>query len=399
MEATCSHERGVSRAAGYAALRSVSTSPDASAAHRGHRPFDGRRLRRIALLIAAACLVPAVLDGWQFYLQAKLAGEASVSWRFVAFQAGEWIILGALMSLVWTMAVRFPFDRPHLGARVAAHLGGALLLCAGWALCGVALRAALGLLPGDEPLARHLAGWLLTSLPWSVFMYFAMLGCLLAFAYFTEAREREAAAARLTAQVAEARLAALRAQIHPHFLFNSLNAVAVLARDGRTTDAVRVVEQLSDLLRELLAGDDTATVPLAREIAFVEKYLSIESTRFPDRLEVRWEVAPEALATPVPTSVLQPLVENALRHGVAARTAPTRVTIRAEISEQALDLAVSNDAADPATRASTRGRGVGLANLEERLAALYGGEAALALDQGAHRVTARVRLPRRRSSP
>src|SRR5688572_6838630 len=292
MEATCSHERGVSRAAGYAALRSVSTSPDASAAHRGHRPFDGRRLRRIALLIAAACLVPAVLDGWQFYLQAKLAGEASVSWRFVAFQAGEWIILGALMSLVWTMAVRFPFDRPHLGARVAAHLGGALLLCAGWALCGVALRAALGLLPGDEPLARHLAGWLLTSLPWSVFMYFAMLGCLLAFAYFTEAREREAAAARLTAQVAEARLAALRAQIHPHFLFNSLNAVAVLARDGRTTDAVRVVEQLSDLLRELLAGDDTATVPLAREIAFVEKYLSIESTRFPDRLEVRWEVAP-----------------------------------------------------------------------------------------------------------
>lgn len=378
----------------------MSTSPDAStAATREPRRFDGRRLRRVALLMAAACLVPAVLDGWQFYLQAKLAGEASVSWRFVAFQAGEWVILGALMSLVWVMAVRFPFRRRHLGASVAAHLGGALLLCAGWALCGIALRAALGLLPGDETLARHAGGWLLTSLPWSVFMYFAMLGCLLAFAYSTEARERESAAARLAAQVAEARLAALRAQIHPHFLFNSLNAVAVLARDGRTADAVHVIEQLSDLLRELLAGDDQVTVPLAREIAFVEKYLAIESTRFPDRLEVRWEVAPEALATPVPTSVLQPLVENGLRHGVAARTAPTRVTIRAELSLQALDLAVSNDAADSATRASTRGRGVGLANLEERLSALYGGEASLALDQGAHRVTATVRLPRPRSSP
>lgn len=376
------------------------TSPDAPpATAREHRPPPGQRLRRVALLIAAACLVPAALDGWQFYLQAKLAGETAVSWRFVAFQAGEWIILGALMSLVWAMAMRFPFRRRNLGASVAAHLGGALLLCAGWAGCGVALRAALGLLPRDEPLARHLLGWVLTSLPWSIFMYFAMLGCLLAFAYFAEAREREAAAARLSAQVAEARLAALRAQIHPHFLFNSLNAVAVLARDGRTAEAVQVVEQLSDLLRELLAGDDRATVPLAREIAFVEKYLAIESTRFPDRLVVRWEVAPEALTVPVPASLLQPLVENALRHGVAARTAPTRVTIRAELTTDALELAVSNDAAGPLARGSTRGPGVGLANLEERLSALYGGAATLALAEGAHQVTASVRVPRRMSSP
>jgi two-component system LytT family sensor kinase len=247
-------------------------------------------------------------------------------------------------------------------------------------------------------LGRHAASWVLTSLPWSVFMYFTVLGCVLAFAYFFEAREREAQAARLAAQVTQARLDALRVQLHPHFLFNSLNAVAVLVRDGRAEQAARVVEQLSDILRELLSGGDEALVSLSREVAFLEKYLDIERTRFPDRLEVRWQVDPAALEALVPSFVLQPLVENALRHGVAARAAPTLVEVRAAIEHDTLVLGVSNDAPEPGEVGATGGRGVGLANMRERLLALYGPAAGVSLDRTGDRVVSTVRIPRRGTS-
>jgi two-component system, LytTR family, sensor kinase len=375
---------------------STTAAPDASAG----RPaaFDRRRLRPFGLLIAAACLVPALLDAWQASLQSSLAGEGAAPWRIVVFQGGEWVILGALTPLVYLLAPRFPLRRPHVARDIAAHVGGALALCVGWASCGIALRAALGILPRDVALGRHAASWVLTSLPWSVFMYFTVLGCVLAFAYFFEAREREAQAARLAAQVTQARLDALRVQLHPHFLFNSLNAVAVLVRDGRAEQAVRVVEQLSDILRELLSGGDEALVSLSREVAFLEKYLDIERTRFPDRLEVRWQVDPAALEALVPSFVLQPLVENALRHGVAARAAPTLVEVRAAIEHDTLVLGVSNDAPEPGEVGATGGRGVGLANMRERLLALYGPAAGVSLDRTGDRVVSTVRIPRRGTS-
>jgi LytS/YehU family sensor histidine kinase len=314
-------------------------------------------------------------------------------WPYVVFQGGEWLILGALAPLAYVLGARFPLRRPRLARDVVVHVAGALVLCVAWAACGIGLRALLGILPHDVPLGRHAASWILTSLPWSVFMYFTMLGSMLAFTYFFEARDREAQAARLAAQVTQARLDALRMQLRPHFLFNSLNAVAVLVRDGRADDATRVVEELADILREVLAAGDAATVPLSREVAFLEKYLSIERTRFSDRLEVAWAIAPDARDAPVPSFVLQPLVENALRHGVAARAAPTRVEVRAAIEGSTLVLSVSNDEPDAST-SDASGRGVGLANTRERLAALYGPAASFALAEQEGRVVATVRMPR-----
>jgi signal transduction histidine kinase len=364
----------------------------------GAHPADRRRLRRVGFLIAAACLVPALLDGWQSYLQARLAGAAVVPWRDIAFQSGEWVILGALTPLVYTLAVRFPPRGPDLARNLAVHLAGALALCVGWAGLGIGLRAGLGILPPHVTLSRLTAGWMLTSLPWSVFMYFTVLGCVLAFAYFMEATEREALNARLAAQVAEARLGALQMQLRPHFLFNSLNAVAVLVRDGRGEDATRAVETLSDMLRQTLGEAGPGEVPLADEIAFLEKYLAIEGLRFPDRLHVRWSVAPAARQALVPGFVLQPLVENALRHGVAARSAPSTVEITARLEGPELVLEVGNDAPDEQARADTRGRGLGLANTRERLATLYGDAARLSLGEAGGRVTATVRLPYRRAA-
>jgi len=332
-------------------------------------------------------------------MQAQLDGTPGVPWRGIAFQSGEWIILGGLTLLVYALAMRFPLRGMALHRNLAIHVAGALALCVLWASLGILLRALLGTLPTDVPLVRYSVGWLLFSLPWSVFMYFTVLGCVFAFAYAIEAREREATAARLSAQVAEARLDALRTRLHPHFLFNSLNSVAVLVRDGRSADATLVVEQLSDMLRELLADKDAREIPLAREIEFVRKYLSIEEMRFSDRLEVRWDVTPETLDALVPGFIMQPLVENALRHGVAATSARSTIEISARVEGDELRLEVSNDATDPASRERTRGRGVGLASTRERLATLFGDRASLSLSESGRRVRAVVRMPRRRAPP
>ncbi|HSA55006.1 MAG TPA: histidine kinase [Gemmatimonadaceae bacterium] len=358
-------------------------------------PVDRRRLRRVAALIAAACLVPAALDGWQSYMQARLGGSARVPWGLMAFQAGEWIILGALTPIAYLLGTRFPLRPPWLRHHVAVHLGGALVLCVAWASAGIGLRAVLGMLPTDMPLSRHAASWMLTSLPWSVFMYFTVLGCVMAFAYFFEAKEREAQTARLTAQVAQARLGALRMQLHPHFLFNSLNAVQVLIRDRRNADANLVVDRLSDILRHVLSQGDAQEVPLAEEVEILRKYLAIEVVRFPDRLTVQWDITIAAAAGLVPSFVLQPLVENALRHGVAAMSQRGTVSIAARVENATLVLLVANDVPDDAVPAPNGGSGVGLANTRERLKTLYGDRASLTLSREAGRVSVTIRLPYR----
>src|SRR5262249_8504411 len=152
--------------------------------------------------------------------------------------------------------------------------------------------------------------WTLTTIPWSVFMYFALLGSVYAFTYFVEAREREAQAARLSAQLAEARLGALRMQLNPHFLLNSLNAVGVLVRDQNTRAASRMIELLGDVLQTVLRTDERHEIPLADELRFLEQYLAIEQVRFSDRLRVTWSIG-DVRSAMVPGFVLQPLVENA----------------------------------------------------------------------------------------
>lgn len=355
--------------------------------------FSRSRGRRIWLLISAACVVPAALDGLQTYMKAKLGGGGS--WQDVVFQGSEWLFLGALTPMTYYLGKRFPLQRTRWKRALAAHVAGALGLCVGWASLGVLLGMILHRYPAGGNLLEGYVSWVLTSLPWSVFMYFAVLGCVYAFTYFIEAKEREAQASRLAAQLAEARLGALRMQIHPHFLFNSLNAVAVLVRDRRTEDATNVIEQLSEILREVL-GVETKVVTLARELEFVRRYLAIEQVRFSDRIEVRWNIAPEALDALVPSFLLQPLIENALRHGVAAISARTTVDISAELEGAELRLSVSNDAPDAASRQQTRGRGLGVSNTRERLATLFGDRASFSLTESEGRVRAEVRMPYQR---
>ncbi len=367
---------------------------------RSHSPAAGTRSSavravRLWIIVAAVCLVTAVLDGFQAYMQARIVGEP-VSWRAVVWQAGEWVILGALTPIIYQLSRAFPLRRPHLARNLSVHVGGALALCVAWAGAGVGMRLLLGTSWQGVPLSRHIASWTLISLPWSVFIYFAVLGCMHAFAYFVEARERETQAAQLEAQLAQARLGALRMQLHPHFLFNSLNAVTVLVRDQRTGEAARMLELLSDVLRQVLRTDPAHEVSLAEELRFIEQYLAIEQVRFSDRLSVTFAVDNDVRDAAIPGFILQPLVENALRHGLAERSQDGIVEIGARRDGGELVLWVRDNGVGLRPANKIGGAGLGVANTRERLATLYGARAQLQLteSQGGG-TTATVRLPYR----
>lgn len=241
---------------------------------------------------------------------------------------------------------------------------------------------------------RSLASRLFDAFQYAIALF---LWCSL---YFSVAHWRRAGRVReklLQAQseARAARLDALRYQLNPHFLFNSLNAVSTLVIEGEAAAATRMLSQISDFLRTLLDADIAAELTLAEEIAFTRQYLAIEQTRLGERLKLRLDVADDALDALVPTMLLQPLAENAVRHGIACLVEGGLIGIEARISDFRLRIAVTNSGPIPASEA-VRERGIGLANTAERLSALYGGDHALEierLDKGGCTVT--IDLPLR----
>lgn len=206
----------------------------------------------------------------------------------------------------------------------------------------------------------------------NLIFYGGTLGVYYAFNYYRESRERELKASRLEAQLAQAQLQNLKMQLHPHFLFNTLHTISVLlSKDVEAAN--RMLIQLSDLLRVALDNAGTQEVSLRQELEFLEQYLEIERTRFEDRLTVRIEFDPATYDAQVPNLILQPLVENAIRYGIAPRTSPGLVEIRASCEEGKVRLQVQDDGPgiDHQQQSALR-EGVGLTNTRARLAQMYG---------------------------
>ncbi|HEY7112076.1 MAG TPA: histidine kinase [Thermoanaerobaculia bacterium] len=230
-------------------------------------------------------------------------------------------------------------------------------------------------------------------LAWSV-LYFGVE------AYLDLAAERERRL-RVEDLAHEARLRALRLQLDPHFLFNALNGVSTLVAEGRSVEANRMLSRLSDFLRATLERTDTREIPLGEEIDFACKYLEIEEARFGERLRVEIAVAPETEAALVPPLILQPLVENAVRHGILPREGGGAVAIAAARRDGFLTVCVSDDGPgiDFSNAAREPRRGVGLSNVRQRLRELYGAEAALELGPGERGgLSASIRIPWRRTA-
>jgi two-component system LytT family sensor kinase len=333
------------------------------------------------MLVSAAWIGPAMLAGIDVVVQQRLYGDGPVPIRTVVFVTGDWLLYALLTPGVFAIASAWPLARPHLFSRAVLHLFASLLFCAAWAGAGTVLKALVEPRALTNGVGLYFVSWLFITLPFGVAVYLAMVGTEHAIRYFAEAREREIQLARVSEQLSGARFAALQAQLNPHFLFNTLNTIAVLVRDGDKT-AARLVEQLSDVLRRTLTRHRTPEVTLAEELDLVRQYLAIEQARFSDRLRPTFEIEEGVLSAAVPGFALQHLVENAIRHGIAKGADAGRVAVVAQRLGDLLQISVADDGPgiDPLAPVEP---GHGLDNTRERLRALYGDRASLVVAKGA----------------
>jgi hypothetical protein len=366
------------------------------------------------MIMTAVWLAPAALATIGTIAQRRLHGESPASLRDLLWAGGDWFIYAFLTPPIFWIAGRWPIVRPHVARRVLLHLGISLLFCVAWAVGGKLLQATLSLLMAPEEvrkafasagdqfwwmIGRDLASWIFMTFPFGVIVYLCVAGVAHAIHYFAEAREREVQLARLSAQLSDARLAALHAQLNPHFLFNSLNTITVLVRDGHRAAATRVIEQLSDVLRSTLGRSQASEVTLETELHLVRQYVAVEQARFSDRLRPDFDVPGALLSAAVPRFALQHLVENAIRHGIARRSDAGSLSISARRDGDMLALAVVDDGAGVAAPADQQA-GHGLANTRERLRTLYGARGSLVLTPASPQGTvATLRVPYREMDP
>lgn len=285
-----------------------------------------------------------------------------------------WVFVAPIVLAVWR---RYPIQREGFWRAIAAHIVGMVLVyfpywalqrlfITIWDICAFANFAYIETL---LPTRRNL----LMAYNMVPFTYvFVLLGAA-ALDQQKARREEEAQASRLAGQLAEARLGLLQRQLHPHFLFNALQAISTLLhRDPKTAD--RLLMRLSTLLRVMLDEASSQTLSLRTELDLTRKYLEIEEARFPDRLDVRWTIDESLLGCAVPSLVVLPLVENAIRHGLSPKVGPGTLGISATREGDQLNLVVADDglgATEPLRL------GIGIGNTRERLQALYGDQASL----------------------
>jgi signal transduction histidine kinase len=329
--------------------------------------------RRISIVrIFAVATAFGIFSGLQAYNYITLFTDRKQPFHILlGLNLTYWYAWAVLVpGMVW-MARRYRFGR-HTWKRAAAmHAGGVIV----FTLAHAALAVTCRLLIMKALAGRDVSWWMyfqelfFLNFDWEMMTYWAVVGLSHALDFHRESQERELTAAQLRTRLAEANLQALQRQLHPHFLFNTLNTIsALMHRDVEAADAM--LERLSDLLRLTLDRVGTQYVALKDELDFLRKYLEIEKTRFGERLHVHIEVELDTLDAAVPNLVLQPLVENALRHGIGPKVGGGRVDISARRQGDDLWLEVRDNGVGLTGDAFRKG--VGMTNTRSRLEHLYG---------------------------
>ncbi len=308
-----------------------------------------------------------------------------------------WIPWALATPLVLRLGRRFPPVKLRPVGTWVAHLAA----CAGVGLTFAAWMAWLDI--AFNPYARQswtgtFAGLWFDKFYNGILTFLVLYAAILAVSYVLDSRERLAhqrtETARLNELLSKTQLDALRRQIEPHFLFNTLNSVAGLVREGRNDAAVGMIAGLSDFLRRVLQDSTQQQVPLGEEMEFAQKYLDIQKMRFSDRLQLSVDVPRELYPAQVPSLILQPMVENAVKHGIAKRAQGGVIRIAASSGNGMLTLSVCNDGPSlPADWEMTRS-GIGISNVRTRLQGLYGDAFELSMrNQEAGGVVVSVSLP------
>ncbi|HJU44143.1 MAG TPA: histidine kinase [Vicinamibacterales bacterium] len=289
-----------------------------------------------------------------------------------------WVGYGLWAPAIFWLGRRFRFDRRHWLVALAVHVPASLIITSlHLALVGVFRFYLQSVRGGDPDLGYTIAEAFFRTVDLELPVYWAIIGLQHAVDYYRQARARELRAARLEVRLVQAQLQALQQQLHPHFLFNTLHAISTLVhRDPDKADAM--IERLSDLLRITLHKVGVQEVELAEELEYLRAYLDIEQVHFGPRLLIDYRIDVAALDVMVPTLILQPLVENAIRHGLEPQVRGGSLTIEAQADGDTLWLRVRDNGVGFA-KGVPRRDGLGLSNTRSRLDRLYGEQAALTI--------------------
>jgi signal transduction histidine kinase len=350
-----------------------------------NRTSGNRRIARKLAIVAPALGLWAALV---LLFAAPLALTGPVSWRqAVSFGASFWALWLLFLPVVAWLSFGFPIERRRVVRNVGIHLSACLLIVG---TNRAAFRAVDRIFPSpqrserpgrppgskiDRPLGPPNALGVFFGLraALDVLVYWSLVGVCQAITNFRSSQERERRAAELEARLTSAKLQVLRIQINPHFLFNTLNSIAALVYvNPRAAD--EMLGDLSELLRRSLDSMEEQEIPLAQELEFIGAYVSIEQRRFGERLRVEQNVPDELMQALVPALILQPLVENAIRHGIEPRRGPGLISIEAKQEDNYLHLIVRDNGRGlpGADSNSSVHSGIGLANTKARLQGLYG---------------------------
>ena len=368
-------------------------------------PPNGQCRKPVALRQGAIIFLAATALGFFFAAQIYFSAAAThrdVSWAQALYWSfTDWYEFALLAPIILWTCGKFRFERGSWPRALAVHL------CAGLLLAGVhvVMCAAADVFQGwvtAKPVVftKSLRGILYNRTHYNLAVYAVIVCAWHAWDYYRKFREREAQAAELTGRLAQAQLQALRMQLNPHFLFNTLNAISSLMLKD-VAAANKMISRLGELLRATLEKSDQQEVPLQQEIEFLRRYLEIEQIRFGERLQLKMEVDPSTLGAAVPNLILQPLVENAVRHAIEPQEAGGQIELRSVRDNGRLVLQVSDngpgltpETANGAAASDATREQIGLKNTRERLRKLYGESQQFDLTGNAMGgVTARLSIP------
>lgn len=326
--------------------------------------------------IFAVWALLGVIYAGTIYIETEAESMGHSPWRIFSWGILMWLAWAPLTPVIVWLARRFSLIDGNWKRSLLIHLPAFLLVSLTHSAAATAVTLAIN--PFDSMGRSSEAFWpgflgrVQGSFRSDVLIYGAVVGICYAFDYYRKYREREVLTSRLEAQLAQAQLDSLRMQLHPHFLFNTLNGIVGLVRDNRNKAAVSMLVGLSDLLRHTLDHSAQQEVELRQEVNFIKLYLSIQEMRFSDRLQIELNIDPETTKAMVPNLILQPLAENAVRHGFARSAAPGMIGINSSVEDDRLRLMVyDNGAGLPFNWQLNGSAGIGLANTAARLQQLY----------------------------
>ena len=333
----------------------------------------------------------AIIDSAGSYAFLVLLGQKAVPGNIILWNFSEAYIWVLFTPLIYAITLRYSFSRESWQKSLAVHLGMSFLVVTAGAWLLLRLTDVLKWGDISTPFHTRLLGLALQDLP----RYFVTAAVAQMVAYYGTLREREAESASLEVRLAQAQLEILRAQMEPHFLFNTLSSIATLTGKNPAS-AEEMTLQLAALLRTSLDCAGSQEIPLQQELDFLQPYLNIQRTRFQDRLTMRVNVEDSILSASVPSLILQPLVENAIRHGIAKSAGPGCVDISARRENGSLRIEISDNGIGMRKQMEPESEGFGLRNTRARLRQLYGSRQEFRVEagpEGGCRVTLAIPLP------